>query len=475
MDPAVARVNPHRTMRPRLAGVLALVVASASLLATSPSPTPPPGIVGTATGQIELTAEAPVATTEMTVVTTGPAPSRTVFSLGFRVLKPERGPFPIVARVMDAEGTILGYETQSPMLGVTDTTVPPCGAGERCEAHYRIVALLTDPEGGPVTIEWTGSAGSHFADGVVPAGASVAVEADEPVLVAGDDMRWASTALETVPVGFDQPFALRSFRVAMPAVDPALPMASGLVVEARVRGERQVVYLPPVAVRVYADGELVADLARNSTGGDLAFGLSCRPACERTYDLELTWSGGDPALGAETDVRVLAWAIPESADEQLEVAAAGSEAITQDLARVRASAPLVREVAARGRIQDIVTARLALPATTGGAFDGFARVTLRGTAPGAAGDEGRIEYRVGEGPTLQAAPGAAMLSVSELVPVTCRAGDSCPVPFDVLVLSPDRPLTFELELEVEFIARDGTDGVPAEASVLFDLEPKFRS
>jgi hypothetical protein len=268
----------------------------------------------------------------------------------------------------------------------------------------------------------------------------------------------------------------RSFDVAMPATDPSRPLASGLLLLAETEGQAQVVYLPPVLVDASFDGQSVLAGGRPTSQLAALLALSCRPACERTYDLDVTWTGGDPATGASTDLELYAWAVPETPDEQLAVTATGSAEVGDRSASIRAPLHLTRTIEPGGRIQDVLTATLDLTgADPGRQFHGFARIWLDGIAPGTTGDEGRVEYSVADGPNIHADPGAPMRFASALVPVECAAG-RCDVPFDVLVLPEGLhlPADVDLALEIEFITREGT-GTPPGATIDYTIAPKFPS
>ena len=469
-----APLLPFGSRRRRAGALLALAVASASLLATSASPSPPPTIVDEATGDITLTKDAPMASVPLHVRLGGPAPFLAQLSVSFAATGREPGITPIVTRVVDGEGSIVAPNADQPVGGISEARLPECPKAGPCEADYTVVAVLADPAAAPVTVTWTANVGSRFAQDKAPPDATISVAGDPPEPVAADAMRFASASADDLGMGAADPFRRRSFRFAMPGSDPSRPLASGILLLARTDGEAQVVYLPPVLVDASVDGDSVLAGARPSGQATILLPLSCRPACERTYDLDLTWTGGDPAIGASTDLQLFGWVIPDAADEELAITEAGSGEVGDRSATIRAPLHLTRTIESGGRIQDILTATLDLAgAEPGLQFHGYARLWLDATAPGTTGDEGRVEFSLGDGPNIHAEPGTPMRYASALVPVDCRAG-RCDVPIDVLILPEGirLPADVDLPLEIEFITPEGS-GIPPGATIDYAIAPKF--
>ena len=75
---------PRGSARRRVAALLALVVASGSVLATSASPSPPPTLVDTATGELTLTKDAPMASVAVHVTLGGPPPPAALLNVSFQ-------------------------------------------------------------------------------------------------------------------------------------------------------------------------------------------------------------------------------------------------------------------------------------------------------------------------------------------------------------------------------------------------------
>ncbi len=212
----------------------------------------------------------------------------------------------------------------------------------------------------------------------------------------------------------------------------------------------------------------------NGNNPDVTFlGLSCQPACERTFDVELLWMGGNPVIPAPMDVQVLAWAIAADAADPLTLISGDRLDVTTELPRLTAGTEVARHLEGGERILEILTATLDLGTVPDrGRFEGFARVTLTGVAPGEAGDGSRVEFGVGE-TSIHADAGAPMVSTSEFVPVSCMSGRSCDVAIRVHV-HPERTTASRdvaFRLDAEFLSADG-DAMPEGATVKLDLAPR---
>jgi hypothetical protein len=467
---------PLGSRRRRLVAALSVVIASASLLATSASPSPPPTIVDSATGDIILTPDAPMASVAMHVRLGGPPPLSAQLSVSLERIEPQTGPGPLVMRVVDGTGQVVSTEVDAPIGGAREARLPTCPETGPCAADYTLIALLADPEAGPVTVTWDADAGGRYANDKAPAGATITLDVDPPVPVVADDMRFASASVDDLSLGAASPYLRRSFRAAMPATDPSRPLASGMVLVAPWQGDAQVVYQPPIAIDASVDGQSVLAQGRPTSQISTLLPLSCKPACERTYDLDLSWTGGDPAIGASTDLQLFAWAIPEEPGEELSVTATGSAEVGDRSASLRAPLHITRTIEPQGRIQDVLTATLDLTgAEPGRPFQGYARLWLDGSAPGARGNEGRVEFSLGDGPNIHADPGAPMRYASALIPLSCASG-RCDVPIDVLVLPEGihLPADVDLPLEIELITEEGT-GIPPGATIDYTIAPRFPS
>jgi hypothetical protein len=469
-----APLLPFGSRRRRVAATLALAIASASLLATSASPSPPPTIVDSATGEITLTKDAPMASVPMHVRLGGPPPFSAQLSVSLERIDPQTGPAPLVMRVVDGSGEVISSGIDALIDLARETRLPACPESGPCEADYTLIALLADPDAGPITITWDADAGSRFANDKAPAGATISLEADAPIPVAADELRFASASVANLSLDAASPFLRRSFRVAMPATDPSRPLASGLVLMAPWRGDAQVVYLPPIAIDASVDGHSVLAQGRATSQSATFLPLTCKPACEQTYDLDLSWTGGDPAIGASTDLQLFAWALPATPDAEVSVTAAGSAQVGDRSASIRAPLHITRTIPAGGRIQDVLTATLDLSdAERGRPFHGYARLWMDATAPGAHGEEGRLEFSLGGGPNILADPGGPMRYASALIPLECVSG-RCDVPIDVMVLPEGihLPADVDLPLEIEFVTQEGT-AIPPGATIDYAIAPKF--
>ncbi len=175
----------------------------------------------------------------------------------------------------------------------------------------------------------------------------------------------------------------------------------------------------------------------------------------------------------------VAWAVPEDQGIEPEIRSAGTVDVTPETPRLTAATHIARRIGVEERVNEILTATLDVGQRDADTrFEGLARVTLSGTAPGAVGSGTTVSYSVGVDPfarqNAEAAGGSPMLATSAIAPFSCVGRQRCELSFEVF-LNPrgaDAPLDFDVHLEVEVIALDGTV-VPDGTAVDLELAPRY--
>ena len=183
------------------------MLAAVASLGTSASPPPPPALTDTLTGSIEVTAENPVATVDVSLTVNAAlrsAPSNStevaIDATNTGGLHPAEAKTLVTIEALDGqpEASTDAFPSLRSFLDQA------CGSGD-CTRRYRITVVLTDPDADRATFDWAALASSRFGPGggtgSPPPDARLEVTAEPPVLVPAD--RLTRTTVTPDPVRVD--------------------------------------------------------------------------------------------------------------------------------------------------------------------------------------------------------------------------------------------------------------------------------
>ena len=193
--------------RRRAASLIVLAIAALASSGTSASPQPPPALTDTLTGSIEVTAETPVATVDLSVAVNAAlrsAPSNstevTIGTTNAGGLHPAEAKTLVTIEALDGqpEASTNAFPSLRSFLDQS------CGSGD-CTRRYRITVVLTDADAERATFDWAASASSRFGPGggtgSPPPNSRLEVTAERPVFVPAD--RLTRTTATPDPVRVD--------------------------------------------------------------------------------------------------------------------------------------------------------------------------------------------------------------------------------------------------------------------------------
>ena len=442
----------------------------------------------TLTGSIEVTAENPVATVDVSLTVNAAlrsAPSNStelaIDATNTAGLHPAETKTLVTIEALDGRP---GANT-APFPSLRSFLDEACGAGD-CTRRYRITVVLTDPDADRATFDWAALASSRFGPGggtgSPPPDARLEVSAEPPLLVPAD--RLTRTTVTPDPVRVD---------AAHPRTTVAYDFTRG--VDAATFGDS-----PKLVLRLEGDAGDPSRLERPGTIkvllGDvqvesttlkdrlqllpIVLPRTCAdpPGCTEPLMVLFEWEGGDPA-----DVIDQAWSLSGFA-----IAAKDGPA-----------APVVFGPESRTAL---ATDDPHLTATTNGSFDigkdkgTFldATVTLHASelAQGLGGVQGvlqgiltatstatggtattQVRILVDEGGVV-APPGAPLAVASRLVPLDCEGRSRCTAVMRFgASMGYDDPVGVHVEwtLTVVFLP-DPPAPIPAEVELLLETAPR---
>lgn len=317
--------------RRRVASLLAIALASAASLATSPAPqTPPPTVDGTSSGSVTLSRDAPVAVRPLLVRVTWPdeTPTGRRLSVSF------------AARVR--AGSVAGDAVR---LSVVPATTPEPGRPDwsrafrrisgsepaarswdlecverACEGRFALVIEPEDPEAVPVKVEWDLVAHVELWTGLaagVPA-VELDVESGDPALP-----RLARSVAQGERTRLDVDHRLALWRVEMrlgndPLIDPPgwpVIVSARLAVSSAVLewANRVTVPSPTLFIEGLGDARNVGTTVYQSSDViefDPFWACVAGESCRAGYTIGLAWENGYPEVAFDAawdlDVRAVA-------------------------------------------------------------------------------------------------------------------------------------------------------------------------
>ncbi len=284
-------------------------MAALASLGTSASPQPPPALTDTLTGSIEVTAENPVATVDLSLTVNAAlraAPSNsTEVSIGATNIG---GLHAAEAKTLVTIEALDGppESSTSAFPSLRSFLDQACGSGD-CTRRYRITVVLTDPAAEKATFAWAATASSRFGPGggtgSPPPDARLEVTAELPVLVPADRLTRTTLTPDPVRVDAAHPRTTATYEFTR-AVDAATVGDSPRLV-LRLEGdagdpsgdER------PATVMVRLGDVLVESTMLRDQAQFLPIALprTCADprGCTEPLTVQFEWDGGDPAEGID--------------------------------------------------------------------------------------------------------------------------------------------------------------------------------
>jgi hypothetical protein len=459
--------------RRRIAGLLAITVAAAASAATSPPPLPSPAVSRDSSGEISLTAEAPVASVIVTVsanATLRGAGGRTSVTVsGAAQPLPSGAQAPVIAWFRDLDDGAPDAPIRPSPNGLTAYVMLDCVEPGDCERQYRITAALVDPNVEATTFTWQvhaetrlGSGASGASEPPAPTGSRLEIRADsvdpvDPATVAG-----MSTPAETVELGPDAPVAIRDLIVSLTNGGGHPDLAGGAVLSTVIEAIENV-YQPPIVARLVDSERHGGGLDDRPVSGDMLFAdCPIEEPCERRVRLELLWQGGDLEGEASASWSVNAWTAVASGPAPA-VSVEQTRAVTVDAGtpRIAASATGSVDVAAGRQAYRRVTVALDQTAVDQQASPYRAWVVLRLHATADERSAGAI--RVGFQPgisSIDVQPGATLDLVSPAVPLTCGGRSDCSTALDFGTTIQDGRGAIDWEIDAEVIYTEPIEPPP---------------
>ena len=324
----------------------------------------------------------------------------------------------MVTRVLDGTGAMIEPYGGVAIGNVSEASLPRCPRSARARP----------------TTPWSRSwpdlgcwAGDHDLDrpggqpvpGVdkAPPDATLTIDADEPVPVAADTMRFASAEAGSLSLGAAQPYVERSFTVTMPATEPVASPRLGSRPRRSDRG-RVASRIPAAGPRGRRRGRRVGRRAGNlDRPAHHLPADGCESACEATYDVGTHVDRRRPErIGATTRPPAARVDDADGCHRAVDGHAGWVHASGRHGGVDPAPLHLRQTIEERGRIQEVLTATLDLGGRAERRVQGLRSAPPRRQRAGTSGEEGRLEYSLGAGPNLHAEPGAPMRAVSPVHP-----------------------------------------------------------
>jgi hypothetical protein len=195
-------------------------------LGTSPPSPPEPALTDEASGTIEVTADQPVATLDISVTASAELRSAPTNFTEVAIRPTNNGAdlatAKTIATIESLDGDHASKTDAFPFL--TTSLDQACGPGA-CTGHFRITVVLMDPETDRATFDWAARASSRFGPGggtgSPPPGARLEVKAQSPVLLPA--ARLTRTVVPGGPVRIDSahPRTVVTYDVTLPSDRPA--------------------------------------------------------------------------------------------------------------------------------------------------------------------------------------------------------------------------------------------------------------
>jgi len=464
-------VDPSPLRRRRRLGLIALVVAALTSVATGAPPSPSPNLTTTHDGTLHLTADQPVAW-----IDAGAVPNAAVTDSGSKTSL-------LITAMADAAGVLLiasdtAGRTAPHQVASQLSHEITCVAAEDCVPAGRLMAILLDPVAHPaVDVAWTASAEIRFPEtGPVP-DAAIDIQTSEPQTRPAADAGLAITAPERIELGPDTPRAIRAVRLTLPDGPPADPIldANAFLQVSDLREDPA--FRVPVIIRVMSGDEIVGQGAYPT---HLPPFTSCAPgsACQVDLSVVFDWVGG------ADEVAPIEWSF---------AAWSGMSAQETDPAREPATIDVgSTDVAWRGPLLSATTEGQTRVTRDGGArhrfiatldlsdvprgiddLEGLVRLALRADLAPDSSPDADIRMSIGrEFGSVPIPHGGSALAYARIEDLRCTGGSTCTVEFDAGMTrdaQEDPEATVDWTAEVEFLSLAGE--IPPAARLTVEYRP----
>jgi hypothetical protein len=464
-------------------------VAALASLGTSASPQPPPALTDTTTGTIEVTAENPVATVDVSITANAALRSAPMNSteVAIGATSASGGMDPAKATTLTTIEALDGQPAVSTdaFPSLKSFMDGACGPGE-CTRRYRITVVLTDPEADRARFDWAASASSRFGagggTGSPPPDARLEVTAEPAVLVPAERLTRVSVTPAPVRVDAGHPRTAVTYELTRPRDAATFGDSSKLVL--RLEGEEGDVNVMdrPATLLVHLGDVQVAttQLRRRLQLVPITLPTTCDDpgGCVEPLTFQFDWEGGDLSnvIDQAWSVTGVAIAAKDGPAAPLSFGPDSRTALSTDDPHLTATTSGTFDI---GRDNStFLDATVTLDASELGQGLGGVRGAVQGILTATSTPEGgtpKTEVRiVVEERGAVGQPGEPLAAAGRLVPLDCEGRSRCEavLPFGASMGYAD-PVDVHVEwtLTVVFLP-DPPGSLPPDVELLLETAPR---
>ena len=393
------------------------------------------------TGTIEVTAENPVATVDVSVTANAAlrsAPTNaTEVAIGGKFSGSSAGDPSMAKTIVSIEALDGPPQASSDVFPYLRSFLDEgCGAGD-CTRHYRITVVLIDLEADRATFDWVTTASSRFgpggATGSPPPGSRLEVTAEPPVLLPAARLTRMVVATGPVQIDAAHPRTVVTYDLTL-APDGPTAGASPLLVlrlEPDEQAPRSMNRPAVLTVSLGSDHLASTQLFGALQIVPIALPRTCAEpkGCTDSLNVQVDWGGGEPTDGLEQAWSLTAIALAPEGGPPAPMAfgAESRTVLSTDAPALTATATGSFDIG-KGRFASLDgTVTMDTTAVDQGQVPvhGVVQGTLTGTWTG---EGGTAETRVGiviDERSVIGPPDKPLAVVSRLVPLDCQARSRC--------------------------------------------------